>query len=195
MKHCTGSTRHEAQRLINLVNAHSALTSWQISQRAEWQAVHGMRAALSQPAVCLAGAVHMMGGVAGLAGAWVAGPRKGRFDANGKPVAMAGHNAVLYMAGVLLLWFGFYVSLSATSCLCNLEGLALLCTTAITNSISGCAIVARLSGAVLIFDSTFMFLPVKMLRVALSSQGFNPGTMGMLIAPDGSSFSGVSDNL
>ena len=91
---------------------------------------------------------------------------------------MAGHNAVLYMAGVLLLWFGFYVSLSAMSCLCKFEGLALLCTTAVTNSISGCAIVARLSGAVLIFDSTFMFLPVKMLRVALSSQGFNPGTMG-----------------
>ena len=52
----------------------------------------------------------MMGGVAGLAGAWVAGPRKGRF-VNGKPVTMHGHNAVLYMAGVLLLWFGFYVSL------------------------------------------------------------------------------------
>ena len=55
-----------------------------------------------------AGAVHMMGGVAGLAGAWVAGPRRGRFDANGKPVTMPGHNAVLYMSGVLLLWFGFY---------------------------------------------------------------------------------------
>lgn len=50
----------------------------------------------------------MMGGVAGLAGAWVAGPRKGRFDANGRPVPMPGHNMVLYMAGVLLLWFGFY---------------------------------------------------------------------------------------
>ena len=50
----------------------------------------------------------MVGGVAGLAGAWVAGPRRGRFDANGKPVPMPGHNAVLYMSGVLLLWFGFY---------------------------------------------------------------------------------------
>jgi len=58
--------------------------------------------------MCPPGAVHMMGGVAGLAGAWVAGPRKGRFDANGKPVPMPGHNMVLYMAGVLLLWFGFY---------------------------------------------------------------------------------------
>ena len=67
---------------------------------------------LSRAVACPAGAVHMMGGVAGLAGAWVAGPRKGRFDAKGKPVTMHGHNAVLYMAGVLLLWFGFYVSTS-----------------------------------------------------------------------------------
>lgn len=59
-------------------------------------------------AVLSTGAVHMVGGVAGLAGAWVAGPRKGRFDANGRPLVMPGHNAVLYMSGVLLLWFGFY---------------------------------------------------------------------------------------
>ena len=42
------------------------------------------------------GAVHMVGGVAGLAGAWVAGPRIGRFGPDGKPRAMPGHNAVLY---------------------------------------------------------------------------------------------------
>jgi ammonia channel protein AmtB len=112
-----------------------------------------MRVALSQLVVRLAGAVHMMGGVAGLAGAWVAGPRKGRFDANGKPVAMVGHNAVLYMAGVLLLWFGFYVSLSAMISLCKFDGLALLCTSTIANIIGGCAIVARMSGAVLIFHA------------------------------------------
>ena len=41
------------------------------------------------------------------AGAWVAGPRIGRF-VNGKPVPMPGHNTVFYMCGVLLLWFGFY---------------------------------------------------------------------------------------
>ena len=83
-----------------------------------------------------AGAVHMMGGVAGLAGAWVAGPRRGRFDANGKPVTMPGHNAVLYMSGVLLLWFGFYgepaqalAPLRALNCphCANLSILAWLC--------------------------------------------------------------------
>nr|AEJ07736.1 ammonium transporter 1.2 [Asterochloris sp. Armaleo 7/29/2003] len=54
------------------------------------------------------GAVHMVGGVAGLAGAIVAGPRIGRFTADGKPVDMPGHNTIFYMMGVLLLWLGFY---------------------------------------------------------------------------------------
>ena len=38
------------------------------------------------------------------AGAIVAGPRIGRFTAEGKPVDMPGHNTIFYMMGVLLLW-------------------------------------------------------------------------------------------
>lgn len=75
------------------------------------------------------GAVHMVGGVAGLAGALVAGPRLGRFGPDSKPRPMPGHNCVLYLTGALLLWFGFY--------------------------------------------------------------GFNPGTMGQIIAADGSSYAMV----
>lgn len=54
------------------------------------------------------GAVHMVGGVASLVGAWVLGPRLGRFDADGKPVPMPGHNASLNVLGVFFLWFGWY---------------------------------------------------------------------------------------
>ena len=62
-----------------------------------------MRVALSQLVACLAGAVHMMGGVAGLAGAWVAGPRIGRFNpTTGKPQPIHGHNAVYYTMGAHL---------------------------------------------------------------------------------------------
>ena len=50
-----------------------------------------------------AGCVHMVGGFAGLAGAWVAGPRLGRFDNQGKPRPMQGHNAVYYTAGTQLI--------------------------------------------------------------------------------------------
>ncbi len=49
-----------------------------------------------------------VGGFASLAGAWVLGPRIGRFDSAGNPVDMPGHNASLTLLGVFLLWFGWY---------------------------------------------------------------------------------------
>jgi Amt family ammonium transporter len=60
------------------------------------------------------GAVHMVGGVAAFMGAWISGPRMGRFDAHGKPRDMPGHNNVFYVAGVLLLWLGFFCFNSGT---------------------------------------------------------------------------------
>lgn len=54
------------------------------------------------------GVVHMTGGLAGLAGAWVVGPRIGRFDQDGKPRDIPGHNAALAILGVFILWFGWF---------------------------------------------------------------------------------------
>lgn len=54
-----------------------------------------------------------VGGLASLAGAWVLGPRIGRFDAAGNPVDMPGHNASLTLLGVFLLWFGWYGELQS----------------------------------------------------------------------------------
>ncbi|KAI3749900.1 hypothetical protein L2E82_20520 [Cichorium intybus] len=54
------------------------------------------------------GVVHLVGGVAGLWGALIEGPRVGRFDAFGKPVQMRGHNATLVVLGTFLLWFGWF---------------------------------------------------------------------------------------
>lgn len=54
------------------------------------------------------GVIHMVGGLAGLAGAWIEGPRIGRFDANGQPVEMPGHNTALVILGDFILWFGWY---------------------------------------------------------------------------------------
>eukprot|EP00250_Pteridium_aquilinum_P004119 c14351_g1_i1 orf=231-1769(-) len=54
------------------------------------------------------GVVHMVGGIAGLWGALVEGPRIGRFDANGRPQRLKGHSATLVVLGTFLLWFGWY---------------------------------------------------------------------------------------
>ncbi|RZC53728.1 hypothetical protein C5167_012575 [Papaver somniferum] len=54
------------------------------------------------------GVVHMVGGIAGLWGALIEGPRIGRFDHTGRAVALKGHSASLVVLGTFLLWFGWY---------------------------------------------------------------------------------------
>jgi len=54
------------------------------------------------------GIVHMVGGFSGLMGAWLVGPRKGRFRADGGVNPKPGHSITLAMMGVLILWFGWY---------------------------------------------------------------------------------------
>ena len=54
------------------------------------------------------GVVHMTGGVAGLMGAIMVGPRTGRFGPDGKAVPMPGHNAALVVLGTFILWVGWY---------------------------------------------------------------------------------------
>jgi Amt family ammonium transporter len=52
--------------------------------------------------------VHAVGGVSGLVGAWVLGPRFGKFNADGSPNAIGGHSLPLASLGVFILWFGWY---------------------------------------------------------------------------------------
>jgi Amt family ammonium transporter len=52
--------------------------------------------------------VHSVGGWLALVGAFVLGPRIGKFDAAGKPKAIPGHNLVLVTLGVFILWLGWF---------------------------------------------------------------------------------------
>lgn len=76
-----------------------------------WLAQGGINWGLGHGAVDFAGSgvVHAMGGIIGLAGAIVIGPRIGKFI-GGKPQAMPAHNVNIVVAGTFILafgWFGF----------------------------------------------------------------------------------------
>ncbi len=51
--------------------------------------------------------VHSLGGWLALMGAWVVGPRLGKYR-NGKAIAIPGHNLTAAALGVFLLWFGWF---------------------------------------------------------------------------------------
>ena len=53
-------------------------------------------------------AVHFVGGVTACLGAWMLGPRIGKFDKNGKPRAILGHNMTAMALGVFILWFCWF---------------------------------------------------------------------------------------
>ena len=53
-------------------------------------------------------AVHMVGGICAMIGAWMLGPRIGKYDKNGKPKAILGHNLTFAALGVFILWFCWF---------------------------------------------------------------------------------------
>lgn len=53
-------------------------------------------------------AIHMVGGFSALIGASLLGPRLGKYNADGTPNAIPGHNVVIGALGCFILWFGWY---------------------------------------------------------------------------------------
>lgn len=77
-----------------------------------WLAQLGANFGLGHGHVDFAGSsvVHMVGGVAAVAGAIVIGPRIGKYKANGEPVPIPGHHIPMAIIGTFILafgWFGF----------------------------------------------------------------------------------------
>jgi Amt family ammonium transporter len=52
--------------------------------------------------------VHSVGGWAALVGAWLLGPRLGKYNPDGTSNAIPGHNIPLAALGVFILWFGWF---------------------------------------------------------------------------------------
>ena len=52
--------------------------------------------------------VHNVGGIIACLGAWMLGPRIGKYDKNGKARAIPGHNMTAVALGVFILWFCWF---------------------------------------------------------------------------------------
>jgi len=77
-----------------------------------WLSQLGVNYGLGHGHVDFAGSsvVHMTGGVIALVGAWLIGPRRGKYTADGTPTAIPGHNIPMALVGTFILcfgWFGF----------------------------------------------------------------------------------------
>jgi Amt family ammonium transporter len=54
-----------------------------------------------------ASTIHAVGGLTGLAVAWIVGPRAGKFAEDGMPIGIPGHNLTNVLFGCLLAWAGW----------------------------------------------------------------------------------------
>ena len=54
-----------------------------------------------------AGVIQVLGGLTALSITWILGPRRGKFNPEGMPSALPGHNAVLVLLGCFLAWLGW----------------------------------------------------------------------------------------
>lgn len=52
--------------------------------------------------------VHTVGGICALVGAWLVGPRAGKYNPDGSPNAIPGHNIPMAALGTFILWLGWY---------------------------------------------------------------------------------------
>jgi len=77
-----------------------------------WLAMLGKNFALGHGHVDFAGSsvVHLTGGVISVVGAWMIGPRIGKYNKDGSPNPIPGHNIPMAVIGTFILafgWFGF----------------------------------------------------------------------------------------
>jgi len=77
-----------------------------------WLAMLGKNLSLGHGHVDFAGSsvVHMTGGVISIAAAWLLGPRAGKYNKDGSPNPIPGHNIPMAVIGTFILafgWFGF----------------------------------------------------------------------------------------
>ena len=73
--------------------------------------------------------VHSVGGWAALVGAILLGPRLGKYDRNGKPIPIPGHNMALVTLGGFVLWLGWFGFNAGSELAANPAVIARVCLT------------------------------------------------------------------
>ncbi|WOO39524.1 ammonium transporter [Rubellicoccus peritrichatus] len=97
-----------------------------------WLAAMGMRDFAGSTVV------HSVGAWAGLAGAIILGARAGKFDKEGRPRPIPGHNLPMASLGCFILWFGWF-GFNAGSTLAATDGLAHVAVTTLLAAAAGAA--------------------------------------------------------
>jgi Amt family ammonium transporter len=89
------------------------------------------------------GAIQTLGGLTALSVAWILGPRRGKYSAEGLPGAIPGHNTVFVLFGCFLAWMGWVGLNSAGAILFYGASVARIALVAINTLLaSGAALIA-----------------------------------------------------
>jgi len=99
----------ERWRLGAAAASTAVLAGWIYPLFAHWIWGGGWLAELGFVDAGGAGAIQVVGGLSALSVSWLLGPRRGKFSADGMPIALPGHNAVFVTFGAFLAlvgWFG-----------------------------------------------------------------------------------------
>jgi Amt family ammonium transporter len=84
--------------------------------------------------------VHMVGGLIACLGAWMLGPRIGKYDKNGKARAIPGHNMTAAALGVFILWFCWFGFNGASTVAMDSDAAAVTASLVFVNTNLGAAV-------------------------------------------------------
>lgn len=112
--------------------------------------------------------VHSVGGWSALIGAYLLGPRLGKYGENGKVNAIPGHNIPLGALGVFLLWFGWFGFNAGSTLSGTTPDIAHIATTTLLAGTAG-----------VITTSVFTWVRYKKPDITLALNGVLAGLVGI----------------
>lgn len=84
-------------------------------------------------------AIHYVGGLTALIGAWMLGPRIGKFDKDGSPRGIPGHSLTIGALGCFILWFGWY-GFNGAAATNGIQLATIFATTTVAPAIAPCTV-------------------------------------------------------